>query len=59
MPNAETGHEMLGILEIRCSKFRISETNLEKTTVLAISVKYLSIYRINHSFKKSPAKKLK
>ena len=41
--------KLLRILDIRHGKSHYSETNLEKTTFLMISAKYLSIYRKNRS----------
>ena len=44
---------------IRHGKSRNSEAYLEKTTVLKISAKYLSIYRTNGTIKKPPVCKIK
>ena len=52
--------KLLRILDIRHGKSCNSETSLgKKKTVLTISVKYLSIYRTNHTIIKPPARKIK
>ena len=50
--------ENFQILEISSGKSGSSGISLDKTLVLMISIKYLHIYRLNHTIKESLARNL-